>query len=176
MPALPLTPMELLNTLGVNWTMLVAQLINFGILLVALTYLLYRPVLRVIDERRERVRQSMDHASKLEHQVAEMEKERKKRLKEMDDQSKSFLEQSRQQAEAAKKEILDSAQGEVNQLLEKGRKQLDDERRKLLTDLQKTVTTVSVQLAEKILEREFSDADQKRLLQGLERDVPSLIK
>jgi F-type H+-transporting ATPase subunit b len=168
--------MEMLNTLGIDWGMLIAQMINFGILLAALTYFLYKPVLRVIDERATRVRQSMDHAAKLEHEVAEMEKERKKRLKEMDEQARSFLEQSRKQAEGAKKEIVDSAQAEVNQMLEKGRKQLEDERRKLLADLQKTVTSVSVQLAEKVLEREFSDSDQKRLMQALEKDVPSLIK
>jgi F-type H+-transporting ATPase subunit b len=168
--------MELLNTLGINWGMLIAQLINFGILLAALTYLLYRPILRLVDERRERVRQSMDHATKLEHDVAEMEKERKKRLKEMDDQAKAFLEQSRQQAEVTKKEMVTQAQAEVAQFLDKGRKQLEDERRKLLTDLQKTVTTIGVQLAEKVLEREFSDADQKRLLQALENDVPTLLR
>lgn len=166
----------MLNTLGVNVGMLIAQAINFGILLAVLAYLLYRPVLRVLDERRERVRSSMEHAQQLEKQVAEMEKERKVRMKELDDQAKSLLEQSRQQAEGAKKQIVDAAQAEVSQMLEKGRKQLDDERRKLLTDLQKTVTDVSVQLAEKVLAREFSDSDQKRLLQNLERDVPSLIQ
>lgn len=168
--------MEMLNTLGVNVGMLIAQLINFGILLAALTFFLYRPVMRVLDERRERVRQSMEHAAKLEREVEEMEKERKKRLKELDDQAKTFLSEAKQQAEGMKKEIVDGAKAEVDQMLEKGRKQLDDERRKLLTDLQKTVTTVSVQLAEKILEREFSEADQKKLLQNLERDVPSLIQ
>lgn len=168
--------MEMLQTLGVNWGMLIAQMINFGILLVALSYLLYRPVMRVLDERRERVRQSMEHASTLERQVEEMEKQRKTRMKEMDDQAKEFIAQAKQQADGMKKEIVDGAKAEVDQMLEKGRKQLDDERRKLLTDLQKTVTTVSVQLAEKILEREFSEADQKKLLQNLERDVPSLIK
>jgi F-type H+-transporting ATPase subunit b len=168
--------MELLNTLGVTWSMLIAQLINFGILLAALTYLLYKPVLRVVDERRERVRQSMEHAAKLERDVSEMEKERKKRLKELDDQAKTFLEEARVQADASKKEITDAAQAEVVLMLEKGRKQLEDERRKLLADLQKTVTLVSVQLAEKVLHREFSDTDQKRLMQSLEQDVPALIR
>jgi F-type H+-transporting ATPase subunit b len=168
--------MEMLETLGVNLGMLTAQLINFGVLLAALSFLLYRPILRVLDERRERVRQSVEHAQKLERQVEEMEKDRKKRTKELDDQAKAFLQEAKQQAESTKKEILDGTKAEVDQLLEKGRKQLADERRQLLADLQKTVTAVSVQLAEKVLEREFSDADQQRMLQSLERDVPSLIQ
>lgn len=168
--------MEMLNTLGVNWMGIVAQMINFGILLAVLSYFLYRPILRVLDERRDRVQKSMDHAATLEHQVHEMEKERKHKLKELDDQAKNLAEESRKHAESLKKQIVDGAQAEVNQMLEKGRKQLDDERRKLLSELQKTVTDVSMTLAEKILQREFSADDQKRMLSTLERDVPSLIK
>ncbi len=168
--------MEMFQTLGINWGMLIAQAVNFGVLLAVMTFFLYRPVLRLLDERRERVRQSMEHASKLEKQVEEMEVERKKRLKEWDDQAKDFLADAKKQADTSRKELTDAAKAEVDQLLEKGRKQLEDERRALLSGLQETVTTVSIQLAEKILAREFSDADQKKLLQDLEHDVPSLIK
>ncbi len=168
--------MEILQTLGIDAGMLVAQAINFGILLGVLSWLLYKPVLRVIDERRARIQKSVDHAKKLEREVVETEKERKKRIKEMDDQAKEFLAQTKKQAEGMKKEILDSAKVEVTHLLEKGRKQLEDERRKLAGDLKNTVTSVSVQLASKILEREFSAGDQTKILQNLERDLPSLIK
>ncbi len=167
--------MEILNTLGVDWTVLLAQAINFAVLLAALTFFLYKPLLRAIDQRRERVQQSMDHAATLEKRVADMEQDRKKRMKEMDDQAKEFLAQSKQQADSQKKEILDAAKAEVDQLLEKGRKQLEDERRTLLADMQKTVTGISIDLAGKILGREFSDADQKRVLSGLEKDIPSLM-
>ncbi len=168
--------MEMLQTLGVNWGMLIAQMINFGVLLAVLTFLLYKPVLKVIDERRERVRQSMDHAAKLEQQVAAMEKDRKKQMQELDEKMKQLLAESRTQGESLKKGIVDAAQADVSAMLEKGRKQLEDEKRKLLADLQKTVTTVSVQLAEKILQREFSETDQKRVLSSLEKDIPSLVQ
>jgi|CXWL01.1.fsa_nt_gi F-type H+-transporting ATPase subunit b len=168
--------MEMLNTLGVDWSVLIAQAINFAVLLAALTYLLYKPILRMIDERRERVKQSMDHAATLEKRVSEMEQDRKNRMKEIDDQSKEFLLQAKQQADGMKKEILDAAKVEVDHLLEKGRKQLDDERRTLLADMQKTVTNVGVELAGKILSREFTDADQKRILHTLEKEIPSLIQ
>lgn len=167
--------MELLTTLGVNAGMLIAQLLNFGILLVALTWLLYKPVLKVINDRRERVRQSMDNAAQLERQVAQMEKDRKARMLELDEHMKILMADARTQGEAVKQGIVDAAQQDVAQMLEKGRKQLEDERRALLADMQQTVTAVSVSLAEKILQREFSDKDQKRLLADLEKDIPSLV-
>jgi F-type H+-transporting ATPase subunit b len=167
--------MEILETLGINWGMLIAQIINFALLMTALTYFLYKPALRVIDERRERIRESMDNAAKLEQRVHDLEKDRKKRLKEIDAEALSLLEQARQQAESMKKEILDAARAEADTVLEKGRKQLDNERKKLLSDMQNTVIAASIQLSERILAREFSESDQKKMLQSLEQDVSNAL-
>ncbi|MDO8649118.1 MAG: F0F1 ATP synthase subunit B [Candidatus Peregrinibacteria bacterium] len=168
--------MELINTLGIDVGLLITQALNFGLLLIVLTYLLYKPILRVIDDRKERVRKSIEDAKHLEVSVKEMEKTRVARLQEMDREAKEFLEAAKKQAEASKKEIVDRAQREVDQLLEKGKMQLESERKKLLSDLQKTVSDLSVTLASKILEREFSDADQQRLLASIEKEVPALLR
>lgn len=168
--------MELFSTLGVNWMMLLAQLINFGILLAALTVLVYRPVLKLLDERRERVRKSMDDAARLESQVKEMEIARGEKLKSLDAEAKQFLDKAKEQAEHTKKEILADAQKQVEELLAKGKDQLASERTKMLGDLQSMVTRISVDLAGRIIQREFSDQDQKKLLSSLEKDLPSLIK
>jgi F-type H+-transporting ATPase subunit b len=155
--------------------MLIAQAINFAILLGALTWLLYKPVLNVIDQRRMRIEKSMEQAKLVEKQAAATEKERMKRLKETDDETKAILKQTQKEADAMKKEMLEAAKTEATELLEKGRKQLEDERRKLLGDLQSTVISIGVKVAEKILEREFNDKDQQKLLKSLEKDIPTLI-
>lgn len=168
--------MEIFQTLGIDWGMLIAQAINFAILVGALTWLLYKPVLKVIDERRDKIQKSMEQAKTVEKQAAAMEKDRKKRMKEADDEAKDMMRQTQKEADAMKKEIIESAKAEANQMLDKGRKQLDDERRKLLADLQSTVISMGMQVAQKILEREFSKTDQDKLLQSLEKDLPTLIK
>ena len=51
-----------------------------------------------------------------------------------------------------------------------------EEKEKLLSSVQNVVTKISVSLAEKILEREFKDADQKRIMTTIEKDLPALLK
>ena len=46
---------QLFETFGVNWKLLYIQGINFALLLTGLTYLLYRPLMRIIDERRDKI-------------------------------------------------------------------------------------------------------------------------
>lgn len=168
--------MELLNTLGVNWKMLIAQLVNFGILIVVLSYFVYRPVLRLIDERRERVRKSMEDTKAIENQRREIEQFKNEQMRKVDMETSSFLDTAKKQAESVKKEILASAQKEADQLLEKAKHQLEEERTKLVAEVQSSMATVVVKLSQKILQREFSKEDQGRMLVALEKAIPTLIK
>lgn len=168
--------MELLNALGIDLGVLISQLINYGILLVALTVLLYRPILRLLDERRARIAKSMEDSKKIEHQLKEMEVSRKAAMKELDQKSVALLAEAKKQADASRSELMKTAEQEVSALLERGKKQLEDEKRKMVADLEKTVAKASVTLAGKILEKEFSTADQTRLLSSLQKDIPALIK
>ncbi len=168
--------MEILNTLGINWGVLVAQMVNYGILLVALTVLLYRPILKLLDERRDRIAKSMEDARKIEHQLKEMETSRKASMKELDQKSSALLAEAKRQADMSRTELMKAAEQEVASLLERGKQQLEEEKRKMLSDLEKTVAKATVTLAGKILEREFTAADQTRLIGSLQKDIPALIK
>jgi len=55
---------ELFSAFGVNWKLLLIQAVNFGLLLAALTYFLYKPILKIIDERREKVAEGVRTAER----------------------------------------------------------------------------------------------------------------
>jgi len=151
-------------------------MVNYGILLAALTFLLYKPVLKVLDDRRNRITQSMEDSKKIEQQLKEMEKSRVAAMKELDQKASAILADAKKQADASKAEMMKAAEQEVASLLERGKKQLEDEKRKMVSDLEKTVAKASVTLAGKILEKEFTSADQTRLLGSLQKDIPALIQ
>lgn len=168
--------MELLSKLGIDWSLLLAQIANFAILIGILTFFVYKPLLRLLDERRERIRTSMEEVDRIERQAKEMEKRREEELVKIDREVGSVLERAREQAEEMKRDILASAQKEAQELLAKGRQQLSLERARVFAEVQDTLSTAIVRMTEKILEREFSDADQKRLLESLEKHIPNLVR
>ena len=168
--------MELLTKLGIDWKLLLAQVVNFTILLGVLTYFVYRPLLNLLDARRERIRKALEEAERIEKQQEEMEALRTEQLRLIDKECGLFLERTKKQAEKMQREILDAAQKEAAQLLVKGRAQLTAERADVLREVQGTLTSVIVRMTEKILEREFSDADERRLLGALAKDLPTLLR
>ena len=168
--------MELLAKLGLDWGVMLAQLINFGVLIVALSYFVYKPVLRVIDDRRERVRKSMEDAKAIENQKREIDQFKVEQFRKIDEECGKFLETAKTQAENARKEILAGAEKEAAAILAKARQQLDEERNRMVGDVQTTLASVIVRMTEKILEREFSKSDQDRLVSAVEKDIPALLK
>ncbi len=168
--------MELIEKLGINTGMFIAQLVNFTILIVALSFFVYRPILRLLDDRRERIRKAMEDAKAIENQKREIDEFKMEQMRKVDQETGKFLENAKRQAETMKKEILAGAEKEAGQILSKAREQLTEERARMVNDLQATLAGAVVKLSQKVLEREFGKADQDRLLASVSKDLPALIR
>lgn len=167
--------MELLTKLGINWQLLLAQIVNFAIVVGVLSFFLYKPLLNLIDTRRERIRKAMEDAQRIENQAKEMEELRQQHLQKLDAESGVLFEQARKQAEVIQKELIASAKKEAEHMLEMASKRTEEERRLMLEEVLKTVHRVVLTMTEKILEREFGEEDQKRITESLVRELPSLM-
>ncbi len=172
----PHLDMELITTLGIDWKLLIVQLLNFLLLIGVLTFLLYRPILRVLDERKERIKQAMEDAKKMEQQRKDLEKWRTEEMKKIDQEAGKVLDETRKQAELMKKEMMENAQNEANQIVEKAKKQLDEERTRMTAEVQGTLAGLVVKLTERVLQREFNSTDQQRIAGDIKKDLPALMR
>lgn len=166
----------ILQTLGIDWQILLAQVINFVIVMVLLAKFVYKPLLKLIDDRREAVKRSMEQVAEIERQKQESESSRQATLLKADQEAGAILARAKADAEEMKAKILASAQTEADQIRIKGEQQLEDERTHVFHDVQDTMAKVVITLSERIIRREFSDADQKRLMKDLETELPKLLK
>ena len=166
---------QLLEKLGINWSLLIAQIVNFMIVLGVLSYFIYRPFLDLLDKRRERIQKSMDDAARIEHQMQEFEAMRLEEMKKLDRESGAYLEQMRRKAGELQEEMIATAAKEAESIVANAHKRAEEERRKMFEEVMKTVHVVVVRMTEKILEREFSDQDQKRIVESLKNELPQLL-
>ena len=79
--------MELLQTLGIQWTKLIPQLFNFGIVLFVLWKFAYKPVIAMLEARRQKIAEGMADAEKSKAELAHTEAERKRVLAQAGDQA-----------------------------------------------------------------------------------------
>jgi len=168
--------MELLTKLGINWQLLIAQIVNFLIVLGVLGYFLYRPILNLLDARTEKIRKAMEDAKKIENQMVEMNKIREEELKKLDRESGEYFERVRKQAATMHEELLTAAKKEADATLSNALKRIDEERITMMEEALRTVNTVVIRMTEKLLEREFSPADQERIAKSLIAELPKLTR
>lgn len=168
--------MELLTKLGINWELLIAQIVNFLIVVGVLGFFLYKPILNLLDARTEKIRKSMEDAKRLENQAKELDALRQEELKRLDQESGAYFERVRKQAEVLQEEILTNAKKEAETILQNAMRRIDEERRLMMEDVLRTVNTVVVRMTEKILEREFSSADQERIAKTLVAELPQTLR
>ncbi|MBI3336247.1 ATP synthase F0 subunit B [Candidatus Peregrinibacteria bacterium] len=168
--------MELLAKLGVDLNLIIAQVVNFAILLGILSYFVYRPLLNLLDTRRARIQKAMDDAARIEQQTSEMEQIRHRELKKIDSECGVYMERIRKQAESVEQEILLRAKGEAQAMIDAARKQLNADREQLFQEAFQRTASLVMHMTEKLLQREFGAVDEKRILAAIERDIPTLVR
>ena len=166
---------DLLHALGIQWSVLLAQMVNFGILIFILQRYIYKPVLRVIDQRRTLVAESMEKVQEIERSKEELDKERVKILRKADEEAGALLERAKNEAESIRTEIEKAAKSQAANIVTKGMEQLENERATMVREVQDKLAHAIVLSAEKILRREFSKEDQVSFEAELKKNLPSML-
>lgn len=166
---------ELAHALGIQWSALIAQVVNFVILILVLTKFVYKPVLDIIDRRRDIVRDSLKKADEINASKAIIEKERVAILRKADEEAGMLLERAKAEAESMRSEIEKAAKQQAAQTLAKGIQKLEHERTSMIHEVQNKLAHAIVLSAEKILRREFSKEDQKSFEEELKQNLPTLL-
>lgn len=166
---------DILHALGIQWSALLAQAVNFGILIFLLARFVYKPVLKVIDDRRKAIADSMQQVKDIEKQKERIDQERAVILRKADEEGGELLARAKTEAEAIRTEIESAAKAQAKQILAKGMEKLEVERARLVRDVQDKLAHAIVKSAETILRREFSKEDQQSFEEELKKNIPAMI-
>lgn len=154
--------MELIHKLGIDWKLLIAQIINFAVLLFVLYRFAYKPILELLDKRSKTIEKGIHDAKAAEERLQAIEKTRQEKMAETARACGKLFEEAKSQAEAVKKDIVATANSQSEDLLRRARLQIEEEKVKMVQEVKAEVAAFIVNATGKILEREFSAADQKR--------------
>ncbi len=166
---------DLLHAFGIQWSVLLAQIINFTILIFILSRFVYKPVLKIIDERRAVIAESMEKVKEINRGKEQLDIDRAVILRKADEEAGELLERAKAEAEAVRTEIEKAAKLQASQILVKAKEQLENERATMVREIQNKLAHAIVLSAEKILRREFSKDDQENFEDELKKNLPSLL-
>lgn len=165
--------MELIDKLGIDLKLLIAQVVNFLILLFILTKLLYKPILGLLDKRKKMIEKTVEDSQKVEERLLKLEEEKAKVLSEASEKAMKEMERVKKEAEEERQKILTNAKKEISSLAERYRAQLQAEKSKMFEEIKGEIAELIVKGSEKIIKREFGKDDQKRLEEAIKKELAS---
>jgi len=168
--------MEGLASLGVNLPTLVAQVVNVGILLVLLYLVAYKPVMRMLDERSRRIKESMEQADAIKEQVARTEEEVRKQLEAASKEGQKRIAQAVQIGEELKRKAQAEARQEAETLLARARAEIQREREEAIDELRRAVADLTILAAGKVIERSLDKEAHRELIEKVLEESSALKK
>lgn len=164
-----------MEALGINLPGLLAQIVNFGLLLALLGALLYRPLLRVLDERARRIQESMEQAERIRRQAQQAEEEFRARMEEARREARGIIDQALQAGRAMQEEARAEAQRQAAAELERARSQIQAERDAAIAELRREFADLAIRAAERVIRRSLDPATHRQLVEEvLEESGPAL--
>ncbi len=142
---------QLFGAFGINGKLLIAQLINFGVLFVGLTYLLYKPVMKTLDDRRSKIAQGVIDADAAALKLATASEEAGSIVKEASTDAEGIVASARDAATAEKARILKEAETRAAHVAADADARAKEAASKALRDSEKEIARLSVLAAEKVL-------------------------
>jgi F-type H+-transporting ATPase subunit b len=105
---------ELISKFGIEPSLLIAQIINFGIVLFVLWKYAYKPILKVLQERQAKVKKSLEDAKAVELKLQKAEKMKQEKILEARTEAEKILDDAAQESENLRQQRLKEVQSEIN--------------------------------------------------------------
>lgn len=140
-----------MEALGIDLGIILAQVINFGILVFVLNKFLYKPVLKAVRAKQAEVSVIEERKAALDTDAALADKKREEIILAAEAEKADLVKEAKQKSEAAKKDVLQKAQTEAKEILRKAKKEIDAEKAKLKAVHEAEVIEAAFAVAEKVI-------------------------
>lgn len=150
--------------LGIDLNWFISQLINFTVLLFVLQRFLYKPMLKMLQQRKERIRESMDYAERVKKESERAEADYQQKIEESRREAQAIITQATQQAERAREDVLAKAREEAREIKNKAMTDVDYERKRVMADLRDEVADLAILAAGRVLGKELDAATHRQVV------------
>ncbi|MCH8064273.1 MAG: F0F1 ATP synthase subunit B [Chloroflexi bacterium] len=153
-----------MDELGFNLPVLIAQVVNFFLLLVLLRIFLYKPVLEMLDRRAQRIREGVEAADKSKERASAGEQEVARQLDASREQGQALIAQAQEAANRIQQEARSQARQEGETMLERARTEIQLERDQAIAELRGEFADLTVSAAEKVIGQSLDRQAHRRLI------------
>lgn len=163
--------MELLDKLGIDWRLLIAQLVNFLILVLILYKFLYKPLLKMLEGRKEKIEKGLRDAEQLGVELEKTKELQAAEIQKAKQEARVIVEEAEKRAEAAGAETKAKTKAEVEKLITVAKNQMIEEKAKMMIEIKKETAELVIAVAEKVVGKSIDTKTQQKLIEDSIKEV-----
>ncbi|MCL5666696.1 MAG: F0F1 ATP synthase subunit B [Patescibacteria group bacterium] len=153
-----------METLGINWKLFLAQIVNFGIILLVLWKWVFIPVAKKLQERTDKIEKSLNDAERIEKEKKEFEAWKNEQMANARKEAGSIITAAQADAGKAKEQILREAKTEQQKIVDQAKQQIEEEKTHALSQAKTEIANMVTVAAEKILRGKLNEKNDQELI------------
>ncbi|WP_350343527.1 F0F1 ATP synthase subunit B [Proteinivorax tanatarense] len=138
--------------------------INVIIIYLLLRWLLFKPVNKVLDDRSQRIKRDIETAEAKRKDAEQTQKEFEEKMAKASEKAQSIIDEAVKKGQEKQEELIEEGKKEHNKLLKRARHEIELERNKAIAQLKDEISTMSINVAEKIVKHSMSTEESNRLV------------
>jgi len=164
---------ETAETFGFDWKIFFSQVISFVIVALVLRQFAYKPILAVLEERRQRIAEGLLNAEKIKQQLAEAEQRHAEILAKANAQAQKMIDEARESSAHIAERKQQEAVVAAEQIMAKAREASAIEHERTMTELKRELGRLVVNTTAKVTGKILTPEDQRRLQDEAARQIAS---
>lgn len=142
----------------------VMTMISFIVLLLIIRKVAWVPLMNILEERSNKIQDDISNAESQKADSTEANKLAQEELRKAKAQASQIILQAKKQSVLIQDSMLNEAKAEVERLHESSKREIELERRRVMHEMRDEITSISIEIAEKVLNREIKEADHRQLV------------
>jgi F-type H+-transporting ATPase subunit b len=164
---------EIAQTFGVDWPHLIAQMISFSIVCFLLYRFAYKPVLQMLEERRQLIAQGLANAEKIKSELSRTEAQRQEVIAQANAQATELIKEARTAANNLLKQETQKAIAAAEEVVVKAHQAAAQDHARMLAELKQQVGRLVVQTTSAVTGKVLTTEDQRRLAEETANQLPA---
>ncbi len=158
---------SLISTFHIDWKLFIAQLINFAIVFSVLYFFAFKPLVKMMSDRTEKIDKSLKDADEIEKRLALTEKEREGIITAAKKQANLIVEEANKRGEERKGEMIAKAKEEIGQVINAEKERIARDKAETLKEIKQEVAELVVMTVEKLLSEKMTSDKDRELIKKL---------
>lgn len=155
---------ELIKTFHIDYKLIVAQLINFVIVVGVLWYFAFKPLTKKMNKRTNAIEKGLEDAKKVEENLAKAEELKDEKLAAARAEAEKIITEAQKISEANRQEVIEKTKKETEKIVGEAKNQISAEREKLQKELKGEVADMVVAATEKVITEVLDSEKDKGLI------------